>query len=179
MPMTVSGKTDRKNLPIPDFTQSKNEYAAPETDTEIKLCSLLAQLFSMEKVSVTDDFFELGGDSLKAIEYIAKAHNIGIEIGLQDVFDHPTVRELCRVLAKGTEQETLYRKSDFEKYEEILSRNVLDENFVPKKKSLGNILLTAATGFLGVHILDAFMSEKSVIAYCLVRGGENKLRDTL
>ena len=73
----------------------------------------------------------------------------------------------------------LYTSDDFEKYEEILSRNVLDVNSVPQKKSLGNILLTGATGFLGVHILDAFMREESGTVYCLVRGGEEKLKETL
>ena len=179
MPMTASGKTDRRNLPLPDFTQSKSEYIAPESETEIKLCKLLENLFGIEQVGVTDDFFELGGDSLKAIEYIAKAHNLGIEINLQEVFDYPSVRELCIHIENGTESSVLYTSDDFEKYEEILSRNVLDVNSVPQKKSLGNILLTGATGFLGVHILDAFMREESGTVYCLVRGGEEKLKETL
>ncbi len=179
MPMTASGKTDRKNLPLPDFSQSKNEYVAPETETENKLCDLLALLFDIEKVSVTDDFFELGGDSLRAIEYIAKAHNLGIEINLQEVFDYPSVRELCIHIENETKISVLYNCDDFEKYEEILSRNVLDVNSVPQKKSLGNILLTGATGFLGVHILDTFMRDESGTVYCLVRGGEEKLKETL
>lgn len=179
MPMTASGKTDRKNLPLPDFTQDKSEYVAPETEAENKLCDLLALLFGIEKVGVTDDFFELGGDSLKAIEYIAKAHNIGIEINLQEVFDYPSVRELCIHLENGTESSVLYTSDDFEKYEEILSRNVLDVNSVPQKKSLGNILLTGATGFLGAHILDSFINKESGKIYCLVRDDKNKLVSTL
>ncbi len=179
MPMTASGKTDRKNLPLPDFTALINEYVAPETETEIKLCNLIAQLFGIEKVGVTDDFFDIGGDSLKAIEYIAKAHNIGIKIGLQDVFDYPTVRELCEHFMHGSESEILYKQEDFEKYQELLRKNVLDDNFVPEKKSLGNILLTGATGFLGAHVLDALMREESGKIYCLVRGGAKKLVEML
>ena len=118
---------------------------------------------------MTDDFFDIGGDSLKAIEYVAKAHTAGVEFALQNVFDYPTVRELCHFLENGAEKTVRYTAADFEKYEEILSRNVIDESFVPKKKTLGNVLLTGATGFLGAHILDALMQNETGKIYCLVR----------
>ncbi len=170
MPMTPSGKIDRKNLPLPDFSMQTEEYVAPETETEKRLCSLLAQQLHMEKVGVTDDFFEMGGDSLSAIEYVAKAHGMGIEFALQNVFDYPTVRLLCDYLNSGTEDKVRYEPEDFEKYQCIFENNVVDDSFVPKKKPLGNILLTGATGFLGAHVLDQLMKEENGIVYCLVRG---------
>ena len=179
IPMTASGKTDRKNLPQPDFVKQDSEYAEPETDTEIKLCNLMSQLFSLEHVSVTDDFFELGGDSLKAIEFIAKAHNLGIEIGLQDIFDYPNVRELCIFLVHRTGKKSLYTEEMFEKYKEILSKNVLDTNVIPTKKSLQNVFLTGATGFLGIHVLDCFMREESGKIYCLVRNDIERFKNIL
>lgn len=169
MPMTASGKTDRKNLPLPDFTVSQEEYVAPETEREKQLCSVLCVLFLMEQIGVTDDFFDIGGDSLKAIEYVAKAHTSVVEFALQNVFDYPTVRELCHFLENGAEKTVRYTAADFEKYEEILGRNVIDESFVPEKKPLGNVLLTGATGFLGAHILDALMQNETGKIYFLVR----------
>ena len=169
MPMTASGKTDRKNLPLPDFTLSQEEYVAPETVLEKQLCGVLCELFYVEQIGVTDDFFDIGGDSLKAIEYVAKAHTAGVEFALQNVFDYPTVRELCNFLENGAEKIVRYTAADFEKYEEILSRNVIDESFVPEKRSLGNVLLTGATGFLGAHILDNLMQNETGKIYCLVR----------
>ena len=179
MPMTASGKTDRKNLPLPDFTVSQEEYVAPETKLEKQLCGVLCELFAMEQIGVTDDFFDIGGDSLKAIEYVAKAHTAGVEFALQNVFDYPTVRELCSFLENGAEKVVRYTAADFEKYEEILRKNVIDESFVPERKSLGNVLLTGATGFLGAHILDYFMQNETGKIYCLVRGSEERLRDIL
>lgn len=179
MPMTASGKTDRKNLPLPDFTVSQEEYVAPETELEKQLCGVLCELFAMEQIGVTDDFFDIGGDSLKAIEYVAKAHTSGVEFALQNVFDYPTVHELCNFLENGAEKIVRYTAEDFEKYEEILNRNVIDERFVPEKKLLGNALLTGATGFLGAHILDYFMQNETGKIYCLVRGSEERLRDIL
>ena len=170
MPMTASGKTDRKNLPLPEFTASNEEYVAPETDFEKRLCNVLCEMFSVEKAGVTDDFFnDLGGDSLKAIEYVAKSHTVGVEFALQEVFDYPTVRSLCSHLEKGSEKIIRYTAGDFEKFSSILGRNVIDESFVPVKKELGNVLLTGATGFLGAHILDSLMHNETGKIYCLVR----------
>ena len=170
MPMTASGKTDRKNLPLPEFTASNEEYVAPETDFEKRLCNVLCEMFSVEKAGVTDDFFnDLGGDSLKAIEYVAKSHTAGVEFALQEVFDYPTVRSLCSHLEKGSEKIIRYTAGDFEKFNSILGRNVIDESFVPVKKELGNVLLTGATGFLGAHILDSLMQNETGKIYCLVR----------
>ncbi len=169
MPMTASGKTDRKNLPLPDFTAVQSEYIAPETEKEKKLCEVVQKLFGIEQVGVTDDFFDIGGDSLKAIEYVAKAHNVGVNFALQDVFDYPTIRQLCKFIDNGAEKSALYTVADFEKYNDILSKNVIDESFVPQKKPLGNVLLTGATGFLGAHILDNLMQNETGKIYCLVR----------
>lgn len=179
MPMTASGKTDRKNLPEPEFATIEREYVAPDTPQETVLCNLLAELFQMDQIGVTDDFFELGGDSLRAIEYVAKAHNEGVSFALQNVFDYPTVRQLFEFLSKGNRVKVEYSSEDFEKYESLLSVNVIDESFVPVRKSLGNVFLTGATGFLGSHILDQFMKEETGIIYCLVRGGKERLASVL
>lgn len=179
MPMTASSKTDRKNLPTPELTVRTREYAAPETEQEAVLCSILEGLLDTRPIGVTDDFFELGGDSLCAIEYVAQAHNQGVEMALQDVFDHPTVRELCRFLSGEYVRKAVYDPADFVKYHELLKHNVIDEGFVPVKKSLGNVLLTGATGFLGAHILDAYLREETGTIWCLVRGGEARLKDVL
>lgn len=175
MPMTASGKTDRKNLPVPDFVQNRDAYEPPRTDRERALCELVSELLEVENIGVTDDFFELGGDSLKAIEYIAKAHNLGIEIALQSIFEYPTVRELCEFLDSDTRNRVVYDVADFDKYRGLLCRNVITGNIL-QKKSLGNVLLTGATGFLGAHILDQLMQNESGKIYCLVRSNSDNDR---
>nr|WP_300865484.1 SDR family oxidoreductase [uncultured Acetatifactor sp.] len=184
MPMTASGKTDRKSLPAPDFSCQTREYIAPATETEEKLCRLLEELLHVERMGVTDDFFEMGGDSLTAIEFLAKAHDSGISFALQNIFDYPTVRQLCGHMEAGDEEKIRYEAADFDKYRSLLEENVIDESFVPEKKSLGNVLLTGATGFLGAHVLDRLLQEETGKVYCLVRGGETadgkaRLRDIL
>ncbi len=172
MPMTASGKTDRKDLPLPDFRVQRIMYTAPKTEQEIKLCNLLKDLLHMDRVGVEDDFFEYGGDSLTAIEYVAKSHSMGIDFALQNVFDYPTVRKMCNFLNSSAEEKVHYDISDFDKYGEIFERNVVDNSIILKKKSLGNVLLTGATGFLGAHILDKLMQEENGKIYCLIRSNK-------
>ncbi len=169
MPMTASGKTDRKNLPVPDFTVNEREYAEPETEMEINLCKLLSEILHIEKIGAEDDFFEYGGDSLGAIEYVAKAHGIGIEMSLQNVFDYPTVRSLCDFLQGEKKRKVQYKKEDFDKYNNIFEKNIVEDDVAFERKSLGNVLLTGATGFLGAHVLDELMQKEQGKIYCLVR----------
>lgn len=159
MPMTTSGKIDRKNLPTPMFTRQETEYVAPTTANEKILCYLLEELLHMERVGTQDDFFEIGGDSLIAIEYTAKAHSMRVDFALQNVFDYPTVQLLCDFLDKRESSKVHYMDCDFYKYQKLFEKNVIEESFVPKKKALGNILLTGATGFLGAHVLDYLKQE--------------------
>lgn len=179
MPMTASGKTDRKNLPAPEFTVRTREYVAPDTQREMILCGILTELLQPDQIGVTDDFFELGGDSLHAIEYVALAHNQGVDFALQNVFDYPTVRSLCEYLDGDHIRKVVYDRNDFAKYEPLLKSNRIDETFVPQRNSLGNVLLTGATGFLGTHIIDQFIKEETGKIYCLVRGGQERLASTL
>ena len=184
MPMTASGKTDRKSLPVPDFTTLERDYVAPVTEMEINLCKLLGEILHIEKVGVEDNFFEYGGDSLAAIEYVAKAHGIGIELSLQNVFDYPTVRTLCNFLQGEKKEKVQYKELDFDKYKDIFNRNIVDEETTFEKKSLGNVLLTGATGFLGAHVLDELMQKENGKIYCLIRnnkadGGRSRLSEIL
>lgn len=175
MPMTPSGKTDRKNLPAPEFASQAREYIPPKTEQEKILCNVLSKLFNMESVGITDDFFELGGDSLRAIEYTAKAHHAGVSFSLQNVFDYPTVESLCKYLQAWPSKETIFTAEQFQKYAPILQKNTWNPDFIPQHCEIGSVLLTGATGFLGAHILDALMKHGVRKVYCLVRGSEEKL----
>ena len=182
MPLTTSGKTDRKNLPEPDFKVREVEYVAPKSELERTVCNLLSDLLKVDQVGLLDDFFSLGGDSLLAIQFITEAHVKGIEIPLQKIFDHPVVKDLCESLSV-VESQVQYTVDDFKKYEGILSKNVIPTNpdqVELRKKNLGIVVLTGATGFLGVHILDELLKQNESVdeVYCLIRE-EEKFRNTL
>jgi thioester reductase-like protein len=174
-PTTPSGKTDRKAFPSPDFTQSQSdvEYVAPATEKEKVLVRILEDVLGVSPIGMGDDFFDLGGDSLKAIEFVAKAYNDGIYFALQNVFDYPTPNALIDCMANGDKMTVQYTAADFDKFDTILKRNQIDESFVPIKADMGNLFLTGSTGFLGAHILDAYLRNGTGTAYCLVRGNND------
>ncbi len=174
MPMTPSGKIARKNLPEPDFFFKTTDYKEPSTEKERQLCRIAEQILNLERISTEDDFFELGGDSLKAIELVAKAHDKGMEIALQQVFDCPTIRLLCRSMEQGKTEHITYKASDFTKYRPLLERNTIDGSFPGKERPLGNVLLTGATGFLGAHILAALLKDETGAICCLVRDSQGE-----
>ncbi len=175
MPLTSSGKVNRKALPEAELENIANdtEYAAPENKQQKELCELMKSVLGTTLVGITDDFFDLGGDSLKAIEFISAAHNSGIEIALQNIFDYPTVKQLSDYLEGKDNIKIKYNLADFKKYNALLQNNVMTDA-VPQKKTLGNVLITGSTGFLGIHILAEFLEQEKGIAYCLVRGKDYK-----
>ena len=184
MPMTPSGKIDRKNLPAPDFkVKSLRPYAAPKTEKEKALCSMMAEVLSLEKVGLGDDFFELGGDSLAAISLTALANEAGIQVALQDIFDHPTAEELLKAAADtAVKKEAAKGGGDYARYNALL-QGAGEIASVPERRSFGNVLLTGATGFLGAHVLEALLKTDVGKICCLVRSrpgeGAKRLAGTL
>ncbi|MBR0078786.1 MAG: SDR family oxidoreductase, partial [Synergistaceae bacterium] len=172
MPLTPSGKISRKSLPDVDLSQiiTTTEYIEPENELEIRLAALMEKVLEYSPIGRNDDFFELGFDSLKAIMFTSIAHNDGINFNLQNVFDYPTIRLLAEYINDENKQQISYANFDFTEINKILTKNTIENIQTPQAVSVGNILLTGATGFLGSHILSDYLECDSGIAYCLVRG---------
>lgn len=175
MPLTSSGKVNRKALPEIDLNciYRDAEHVAPKTQLEKELCGLMKIVLGLDSVGITDNFFDFGGDSLKAIEFVSKAHNEGIYFSLQNVFDYPTVKSLCNFIQGEEVQNVSFADVDFSRINKILEKNSTEFLKAPKKCNVGNILLAGATGFLGIHILADYLDKDSGTAYCLVRGKDN------
>ncbi|MFF0818631.1 non-ribosomal peptide synthase/polyketide synthase, partial [Rhodococcus sp. NPDC003318] len=96
IPLTPSGKLDRKVLPEPDFGSSDAEYTAPAGATEELVATVFGELLGVDRVSATDSFFALGGDSLVATRTVARVNaGTGASLRLRDLFEAPTVTELA------------------------------------------------------------------------------------
>ena len=183
MPMTASGKIDRKNLPLPDFGKTDRSYVEPTNDLQKKLCDIYAKTLGCEHYGITNDFFEMGGDSLSAIQILVSAEEAGMKLALQNIFDYPNIEVLSQMIEKGISEKNNWSKEQFTKYEPLL-RNNRQIGQVPQKHPLGDVFLTGATGFLGIHILEKLLLEETGKIYCLVRGAdhkeaENRLLDTM
>ncbi|AEY93394.1 NRPS protein [Streptomyces hygroscopicus subsp. jinggangensis 5008] len=102
LPLTTSGKLDRRALPAPDITAREREFVAPRTPDEETLSAIWAEVLGVDRVGVTDNFFELGGDSILSIQAVSRARAAGLRIGSQDVFRHQTVADLAAAAARRT-----------------------------------------------------------------------------
>ena len=108
MPLTHNGKVDRKALPRPGLTRpdAVGEYVAPEGTIEIQLSALWSEILGVERIGANDSFFDLGGDSILNIQIVARAKQLGIAITPQNIFDHPTIRELAAAAGMQTAAST-------------------------------------------------------------------------
>jgi thioesterase domain-containing protein len=103
LPLDGNGKVDRRSLPVPDRTRPELDtpLAPPRTAQEAALAGMWADVLGLAPVGVEDDFFELGGDSLLAVEVLTRvAHAWGVEVTVSDFAERPTVAALA-ALADG------------------------------------------------------------------------------
>ncbi|MEM1324809.1 MAG: amino acid adenylation domain-containing protein [Bacteroidota bacterium] len=100
-PQLPNGKVDLKDLPRPEFSIDETTFQAPETTLEKQLIEIWQQVLNLENVSVTDSFFDIGGDSIKSIQVIGKAGQQGIEIAPNLLFEYSSVRALAAYLEQA------------------------------------------------------------------------------
>ncbi|MUM31547.1 non-ribosomal peptide synthetase, partial [Mycolicibacterium sp. CBMA 361] len=95
MPLTSSGKLDRKALPAPEYTDASG-YRAPVGAVEEILAEIFAQVLGVQRVGLDDSFFDLGGDSLSAMRLIGAVNSsLGVDLSVRALFEAPTVAELA------------------------------------------------------------------------------------
>ncbi|MCZ8521357.1 non-ribosomal peptide synthetase [Paenibacillus caseinilyticus] len=101
LPLTPSGKLDRRALPRPQEWSGHEAYAAPRDKREAALARIWQELLGVERVGLHDHFFELGGHSLKAMSLAARIHKeLHVEPALGDLFAHPTLEEMAAHLGR-------------------------------------------------------------------------------
>lgn len=102
-PLTENGKIDKNNLPDPSPTLRENSlsYEAPRTSVERQLFQIWTDVLNLENISILDNFFDLGGDSILSIQIVAKAKKSGLQLTPNQIFQYQTVAELSQVVGSS------------------------------------------------------------------------------
>ncbi|KYG36478.1 hypothetical protein AZF08_26070 [Bacillus gaemokensis] len=103
MPLTPNGKIDRKALPEPEQNlQTGTEYVAPQTPIEEMLVSIWQTVLGVPQIGVLDNFFDLGGDSIKSIQVSSRLYQAGYRVDMKNLFKYSTVSSLSPHVEKIT-----------------------------------------------------------------------------
>jgi amino acid adenylation domain-containing protein/non-ribosomal peptide synthase protein (TIGR01720 family) len=102
LPLTPNGKVDRKALPAPDVSeQMEEQHVCPRTPVEETLAQIWKDVLKVPRVGVQDNFFEIGGDSILAIQIVARANQAGIKLTAREILTLQTVAELADAAVKA------------------------------------------------------------------------------
>jgi aryl carrier-like protein len=111
LPLTPNGKIDRDALPQPQTDTGERQFVGPGTPVQAELSRIWALVLGRQQVSIHDNFFDLGGDSILAIQIIARANQAGMNLEPRQIFQYQTIAELAAVANDGlrpeAEQETI------------------------------------------------------------------------
>jgi acyl carrier protein len=113
LPLTPNGKLDRRALPAPDGRQIGAGYVAPRTPVEEVLASIWAEVLQLDRVGITDNFFDLGGHSLLAMRVVARVRNsLSVELLLRELFEAPIIAKLGEMLSRRQRIEQLAQEDE-------------------------------------------------------------------
>jgi thioester reductase-like protein len=206
LPSTISGKVDARSLPDPELA-GPVAYVRPETKQEEDFAGIFERTLDLARVGALDNFFDIGGSSLLVTRVIVEAQAAGYALNYGDVFANPTPRALAAVSAAspppradapavkipsaprpdGRTGEPALRGAladyDYAPIDRLLAGNVIESLRRGSYRPLGDIAITGATGFLGIHVLREFLASERGTVRCLVRGkridGERRLKELL
>ncbi len=167
LPLTPSGKLDRKALPVPE-QQAAVQYVAPRTPTEELLAGLWRETLRLERVGIHDNFFEIGGHSLMAIQLGMRIRQqVRADFPHAEVYNRPSIAELAAWIddnAGTTEALDLSR-------EVVLPAHVQAQAIAPTLAPR-RVFLTGASGFVGSHLLAALLRDTEARVVCHVRAAD-------
>ncbi|MBO7663715.1 MAG: amino acid adenylation domain-containing protein [Clostridia bacterium] len=190
LPLTVNGKVNKKALPEPAVHGGAKEKKPASTPMQKQISEIFAKALGVLSVGTDEDFFDIGGTSMLASKVAMQAMVAGLPIVYQDLFTHPTVEALERLVrekenggmpalsaAAGTADvlpESPPCRPEPAPVTEALKYNNMDHIGSISSVNPGPVLLTGATGFLGIHVLRELLDNSGEKITCLIRKGHLK-----
>ena len=166
-PLTPNGKLDRKKLPKVKLETTNLNVG--QTKTEKILAKIIAEILEVEKVDIDTPFMVLGLDSLGIIEAQTMLLQYNYNLNTQDFYKFTTIRSLAENIDSNSKSDKNQDYQIPEKFKHNIEKNDLDD-LTKENDSLGNVFLTGANGFIGIHLLNELLKNTESKIYCLVRG---------
>jgi len=133
LPVTSSGKLHRLALPEPLQVQVDpgQEFAAPVTETELLLAQIWKEILNLEKVSINHNFFQLGGDSVNAIQTVSRANKKGLKISVQLIFKNQTIADLAAAAEKNRQKFITVGEDAYKEFAASLDMDAIKKQLAP------------------------------------------------
>lgn len=146
MPYTINRKIDRKSLPKPKQNNAssinsinRNSDMNEISSTEEQLLQIWRDILKVNNISLDDNFFDIGGDSIAAINVQIEAVKYGLNFEYADIFNYPTIRKLSKKLPLT--EDNFIENYDYSRVNKVLERNSIQNFKTISKIDVGNILL--------------------------------------
>lgn len=173
IPLTPNGKVSRKLLPSPEnvMLHTNKEFVKPSTELEHKVADIWCNVLSLDEISINDNIFELGGNSVD----IVKIYNAMKEIlpdteseknfQIRDFFQYPSIKRLCEYMGEDTTKE----EAADQVMEDCRLADHIETASLQTESNINSIFVTGATGYLGAHMVTEILNDTSCQVYCLIR----------
>ncbi|NJM75314.1 MAG: amino acid adenylation domain-containing protein [Acaryochloridaceae cyanobacterium RU_4_10] len=192
LPLTPSGKVDNRALPILDqpWMPLNPDFVLPQTLIEMQLAEIWAQILGISQIGIEDNFFEMGGDSLRAVQSIFKVREaFQIDLPMVTLFDSPTISQFAEAVNSALKSHPV-ETSDDTTVADLLADAALNPAIAPThipfvfRSQTEHIFITGVTGFLGAFLLYELLEQTSAQIHCLVRAktsieGDRKIQANL
>lgn len=191
IPLMPNGKIDRKALPLPEKVNLKEEVIPPRNEIEQRISQVWREVLNHDRVGIYSNFFEIGGDSLKAMRVSAQL-NREFDITINHIFQYGTIAEIAKNVTwtkdnlrnkivkfkqslneggdvnRGLEKARQAVAGAYEAYRRRIAEEVRPS--LTASKNPGNILVTGGSGFLGAHLVYELLAATGATLFLLVRG---------
>ncbi len=177
MPVSPTGKIDRKRLGVmelPAIEEDGEDFAAPENELQREIASAWEKVLRRGSIGIHDDFFEIGGHSLKILETLVLLKPSFPKLKISDFFGYPTISKLAdrvtelkqEISGDGAAPGLTGEIVDLAEYPRKFGDDALSTSAEQPQR---HIFLTGATGYLGSSLLREWLRTTDAVVYCLVR----------
>jgi len=176
LPLNANGKVCRNTLMKiqTDDTKRTVPYAKARNEVDSILIKNWTEVLDYKKIGIDDNFFDIGGDSLKIVRLLVSFLPFNWDLTARDFYKYQTIRNLSDKIRGVNDKESWQEGINHHPAEIYCAHNIDEIHVSANRKEMRKILLTGATGYLGAHILKELLITTDAQIYCLVRSSSRE-----